>query len=244
MSYYSDNDDDLFDYEYKESETTHNFESSENVINLKEKINIRPDDIDLENIAGNLHNAKISISLAFHKAFTNFIDIISGEALAKTLSVTLDTLTNGDFSLLANFYKLEMQISRKMIFLQVSDQGLTIDEDNYSFIKAMNQVFNIDTDEFYVNNFFRASLNICEFSLQIDRAKYLSLSKKLQIPVNQFLFEDPYTTNEKNHLVDIESYRANNNERVLQEMVSQGLLQEISNFTGITPSLFTNEENQ
>lgn len=230
---YSENDDDLFDYEYVEDQKTIiEKEITSEVSEFQNKVNIDLNDADLESTSTNLHAGKIQFALAYHKAYENFVYETLPLSVAKSFTIILDTLTNGDYSLITRFYTLEMFISRKLLFLKLSHNALKETDSDFSFFAELGKILHLDVDQFYIDNFFNTTLNICEFSVNLDRAEYLTLSKKLGIPVNQELFESWENTNEDKHDVYFEDFKKNVVKRIFETNIEHGMLDEVSTIFG------------
>lgn len=240
---YSDNDDDLFDYDPNSStaesvsfKEESKFTSKELINNFKVAIE---NDSDITN-TGNLDSDKIRISNAYYGAYNRFITEIKRDSLAKSLVITLNSLTNNDFSLISMFYDLEMKISRRMLFIDLSNLTFTskLEVDSEvkkvyeGFIENVEKIFNIKFNEFYIETFYLSTVSISKHALNLDRAMYLSLSKKLQIPVKQVLFDDRNDMSESDHDVYLDSFKRTIDEMIHQELINNGLMDEIKTLFG------------
>lgn len=227
---FSDNDDDLFDYD-PDTKKTHVQSSQNEFLNNLHDVSTTEveDDID-----GNLDSAKVRVAHAYYGACERFITDINSQAGAKSLMIVLNKITNGDFLLMTSFYELEMKISRRMIFLELSLNAFKSKEDqnqesSESFIKIVKEIFNVSFTDFYVKTFFLSTINISMHALTLDRAQYLVLSKKLGIPVKQFLFEDVTNMTEEDHGVYFEDYKNEIEEHLTQFFLNEGILEELNN---------------
>jgi hypothetical protein len=247
MSSYASSDDDLFEYEYDEKEESKSSSSFVEDLNISSKIfkeNNSIDSLDLDSKSATLNGNKIRLSLAYNNAFCSFVSEVHSQSVAKSFVIVLDTLTNGDFSLISKFYDLEMTISRKMLFLDLSHRSLNMESLDSSFAEQIFKALDVTFSEFYLNNFYYSTLDICEFSLGIDRAEYLVLSKKLGIPVQQFLFEDFRTTDESQHTVYLEDFRKYKIDSMFTFLQENNLLEEISNMYGKNVKVVTSSEEE
>lgn len=243
MSTFSENDDDLFNYEYEESSLSNHSESSTNKVkDFNEKINLALDENDTDLTSGVIHPEKVQFALAYQKALHHFTDTIHAESLAKTFTITLNLLTNGDFILMQKFYALEMLIIKKMIFLDISHKAF-YNQDNITsqFISELANFLKINIDEFYINNFFKSSIEICEFSLKLNQAEYLTLSKKLGLPVQQALFNHFSALEDKDMKLFFEDFKSQQQTDVFKIMVENNLLEEIKNICGLEAKVEFNE---
>jgi hypothetical protein len=238
---YSDNDDDLFEYEYVETKTdsiNEAFKESSSELNdFQNKLNIDISESDIDDKGFNLHGRHIQLSLAYHKAYEQFVYETVPLSLAKSFTITLDTLTNGDFSLISKFYSLEMIISRKLLFLQLSFPALQQGPKYISILKEIGNVLKIEIDDFFIQNFFLTTLEICEFTIKLHQAEYLTLSKRLGIPVNQALFASWEEALETDHNVYLDAFKHDVSERILVSNIENGMLQEIANILGREPKI-------
>lgn len=248
MSSYTNNDDDLFEYEYDEAEETKiSSASSIEDINLSSKLFKETSGIDaleLDNKVATLNGNQIRLSSSYNQAFASFVNEVHPQAVAKSMVIVLDTLTNGDFSLISKFYDLEMFISRKMLFLELSHRSLDKDNIDQFILSEISKILSIQFTDFYLENFYYSTLDICEFSLGFDRAEYLVLSKKLGIPVQQFLFEDYKTLKESEHNVYIEDFKEYKTNSINQVLLENNLLQEISNLYARNVRIVTSSEEE
>jgi len=243
MSTFSENDDDLFEYEYDEKTTnTYSDLPTDKVKDFNEKINLALEDNDSDITSGVIHPEKVQFALAYQKALHHFTEVVNYESLAKTFTVTLNILTNGDFILMQKFYALEMLIVKKMIILDISHKAF-YDKDNVNsqFISELATFLKINIDEFYIENFFKSSIEMCEFSLKLNRAEYLTLSKKLGLPVQQALFNDYSSLEEKDMKVFFEDFRSQQQIDIFKIMVENNLLEEIKNICGLEAKVDFNE---
>lgn len=239
MSGFAGNDDDLFEYEYNpedEAKTestnpaTHTFTKGSSDAQLIDDLKHHFDHED--DHTGNLHNDKIRLAIAYHLALHNFVEETKVDALGKSISMALNTLTNGDFSLLKLFHETELRISRRMHFINLSHRAFDNTQSEESIAGAIQNIFNIDFTEFYVKTCYLASVRICEHAITMDRALYLSISKQLGIPVKQYLFDDPKNVDNTVHDIHLDDYVKKVNEEILQRLIENGLTQDLSDMFG------------
>jgi hypothetical protein len=233
MSNYVNNDDDLFDYDPEEDQSSpvsYNIEDapkSEFFDNIKDHL-----DHDLE-ATGNIDTGKFRLASSYQIALHNFVNDTKSEASAKTISIVLNTLTNNDFSLMLMFYETEMRISRRMLFLEISYRAFDKeDEDTVLSLHKIGKILNIEFSELYINTCFQSTWNITEHALKIDRALYLSLSERLGIPVKQYLFEDVLGANDSPHDVYLVDYNKDMNSMLTSIIMEGSFIEKLQELTG------------
>lgn len=227
-SYLSSNDDDLFDYEPEEDLTESTIRETDNGSTNKselfEKIRTNLDN-DLDTNDGNLDNAKVKLALSYHIAYAMFLSEINKDASAKSLHIVLDRLTNGDFTLVKAFYELEMKISRRLIFLDISRSALENKDTSDSFMEFVAKTIGVTFNDFYKATCYQSTWNITRHAINIDRAVYLTLSKKLGLPVQQSLFDDNF---KDDHPVGIDIFKNEVQKSLADTLLENGLLEEYS----------------
>lgn len=230
------NDDDLFEYEPEESTAKSTYSSIGNISSDNELINNIKSNLDIDiDPSGNLDSGKVQLALAYHMAYERFLEATSRDALSKGVHFVLDRMTNGDFPLLVLFYELEMKISKKMLLLNISKSNLIKDNDvakDGQFISLISSALKIDFTFTYVNTCYASTWNITEHSLKLDRAVYLTLSKKLEIPVKQYLFDDSLSAKYDEHQVHTHHYKDEIVEKVNNVLIEAGLVEELSQIIG------------
>lgn len=239
MSTFTGNDDDLFEYEYDPNNevksepintATHNFAKGSPNAQLIDDLKHHFDQDD--NQIGNLHTDKIRLATAYHQALHNFVEETKIDALTKSLTIALNTLTNGDFSLLRMFHETEMRISRRMHFINLSHKAFDNIQSEESIAGTIRNIFNINFTDFYVQTCYVSSVRICEYAIIMDRALYLTLSKQLGIPVKQYLFDDPKDIENNTHNVYLDDYEKTVNDDILQRLLENGLISNLSDIYG------------
>lgn len=233
MSNYSSSDDDIFDYEPDEEKVSISSSSTSNshFSNLENDVmnSIKSNLDEVESTS--LHGDKARFAIAFYAATAKFINVGQTQSYVKASRMVLDTLTNGEFSLLQTFYEYEIKISRKMGFLSIFGESF-IPEDKEAlpdFAKEVLEILNIDVNPVYINSCFKTVINITQHSLLIDRYIYKHLSAKLNIPVKEYLFVNPSEMNSNDHNVYLEDFHHDVYEKVYASLITSDLLSELSN---------------
>lgn len=237
-SYLSSNDDDLFDYEPEEDHTEPAISAVDSGPTSKSELyeNIKTNlDSDLDTSDGNLDNAKVKLALSYHIAYAMFLSEVNKDASSKSLHIVLDRLTNGDFSLIKMFYELEMKISRRLIFLDISYSALRDEDSKDSFVEFVAKTIGVTFNEFYKTTCYQSTWNITRHAINIDRAVYLTLSKKLGLPVEQTLFDDNF---KDDHPVGIDIFKNQVQAQLADVLLENGLLEEYSQLVG-QPAIVT-----
>lgn len=233
-NYPSGSDDDLFDYDPElEDDLKFSLNQSSDFINAEDniinKINGNLEDIesfvnDKSNVIGN----KAALALAFHETVEHFIYSSLPEGDLKSIKITLDNLTNGQYSLVNMFHRLEIRISKRMHFLSIFEKVFNDDTLPDFMVKTFKDVFKLDMTSFHIKTCYISSLSICNHALVIDRAIYKHLSKKLGIPVKQELFDPPTAMTVEDHKVDLFSYTKTVTNNIYKSMSQDGLLDELN----------------
>lgn len=233
MSNYSSSDDDIFDYEPDEekllvsSSSTSNSHYSTLENDVLNSIKNNLDEVESTPV----HGDKARFAIAFYAATAKFINVGENQSYVKASRMVLDTLTNGEFSLLQTFYEYEIKISRKMSFLSIFGDSFLIEDKETlpDFAKEVLDILNIDANLVYINSCFRTVINITQHSLLIDRYMYKHLSVKLNIPVKEYLFINPSEMNTDDHNVYLENFHYDVYEKVYASLITPDLLSELSN---------------
>lgn len=181
-----DNDDDLFDYDPEQEESTVKQNYSDNNSSFGEQIKSALNDI----VSDALDKDKFRLAAAFNISTQKFIDSVNEPAFSKTIRVVLDKLTNGDFTLLNLLHRSEMRISRRMDFLLLFKEFLSeevTDFTNNDIIKDIFGFLQIDATELYVKTCYQSTYRIVQHALEIDRALYKTLCRRLNLEPKQFL---------------------------------------------------------
>lgn len=245
MSKYADNDNDLFDYDPSLDTSTENtFSSTSSTKSNSELINSIKDNLnnDIENLTGNLAPNKYKFAASFNMAYHMFLHEPLQEATTKTISIVLNTLTNGDYNLMNIFYETEIKISRKIFFLELVDRAFDDGPEEENLLLQINKLLNIDMTDIYIYTCFRSTINICKHSLDLDKALYLALSKRLGIPVQQELFEPIETSAKKDHKVYLEDYKRDIMENINNQLIDAGVLDEVKNIFGSDVNIVLHHE--
>jgi len=191
---YLDNDDDLFDYDPDlEADSSKDYSYT----SFNEATKITSDDPDLD-LSSSLSVLKINLATAFHSATTNHFSEVERPSFEKAICVTLDKLTNGDFTLLHMFYRKEMLISQRITFLSMMDIVMSNPEDSDSpYSNFLIQLFskaNVNITDAHVPIFYGTCISIARHSLIVDQAIYRFLGQKLNLPLKEDLLNPEFSS--------------------------------------------------
>lgn len=193
---YIDNDDDLFDYDPEEessSPETYSPTSHKSVDNFLSDTKNLLEDIVLSDDADTVDQKKVKLILGFHQATHLYFSRQEQPAFLESISMTLDKLTNGDFSMLHMFHTKEALIFQRMKFIALIQAMLTPSEsDNISPLADLMKALQIDYTNNHIDIFYNTSLNISRHCLNVDRIIYSELAKKLNLSTKDYLFDDTY----------------------------------------------------
>jgi len=232
MSNYSSSDDDLFEYDPDQEASVSTTSSSNSSYSALENDVLKSIKNNLDEVeTGALHGDRARFAIAFYVATDKFINVGETQSYVKASRMVLDTLTNGEFSLLQTFYEYEIKISRKMAFLSIFENAFRADNENEipEFAKEVLDVLKIDINFLYMNACFKTVINIAQHSLLIDRYIYKHLSVKLNIPVKEYLFVNPSEMNAKDHNVYLEDFHRDIYQKIYETLITSDLLTELSN---------------
>lgn len=231
MSNYSSSDDDLFDYdpenEFVPSQSqsfSNDYSKLEN--NVLKSIKNNLDEVDLSPV----HGDKAKFAIAYYAATAKFFNVGETQSFVKASRMVLDTLTNGEFSLLQTYYEYEIKISRKMSFLSIFGDAFIPEEDELpNFAKEVLEILHIDITPLYINSCFKTVINLTQHTLMVDRYMYKHLANKLNIPVKDYLFINPADMDVQDHNVYLEDFHSDVYRKVYQNIITTDLLAELSN---------------
>jgi hypothetical protein len=234
----SSNDDDLFDYDpdLEQKPTANSFSSDEaNRSNFTSSENNLYNDIKnhlhdlIDTSDGILDGNKVKLATGFHEASYSYFNNINSEAMVKSVTVALDTLTEGGYSLLLMFHRLEMRISRRMHFLNLFEGLFVSSEISDNFIKSIFELLKVDINDLYIRSCYSSSIAICNHALRLDRATYRMLSEKLDIPVKECLFANPSDMkDDEDHKVGYSDFHDEVEKNINEMLFNSGLSKLVS----------------
>lgn len=234
MSNYIDNDDDLFDYDPEQDSQK---QSSSVNSDFTESVKDNFDSI----LTHNHQSDRNKLAIAFNISTQKFIESTNTESYNKSVRLVLDKLTNGDFTLLNLYHRLEMRIYRRMHFLSLFDELSTSDFPNNSIVKEVLEFLKVDFTDLYIKTCYQSTYNISLFTLSIDRAMYITLSNRLGIPVKQELFANPSDMDHDKIEVSLAEFEHSVLLNVYKSMMDNGLSEEISKLLGTNAKFLTHE---
>lgn len=235
-SYISGNDDDLFDYDPEEIPNTSNYTSSDQYHDLLN--DIKQNVISSED----LNTDKARLAIAFFQALHRFTEEPKAQSFQKSISLVLDNITKGDFSLIKKFYELEVSISRRMQFISLFSNSFdNVDIEN-DFAKELFKFLQIDITHTYLHACYRTLVHITNHALILDKFLYRSLSDRLSIPVQEYLFDDPSACASNDHPVYYDNYNSRVNDSIYRALATPEFIQYLSDQTESTVTFVTNDQ--
>jgi len=191
---YSQNDDDLFDYDpstEKEKQLIYNPVSdikSDNTLLSDLSRNIK--DNDDQTFDGNTE-IRIKLAEAILSSYDKWINNASSVAYFSTLNTMLDELTNGRFSVMYFYSTIEQKILRRInINTLIGESFIVKDGDNKDTLKQFLTKIGISYDGPYLSTYVGTLVRISNHILFREKAMYLSLAEKLQLPANPLVSQD------------------------------------------------------
>lgn len=198
MSFLSDNDDDLFDYEPSEDPVAdapvtsfrsntdpaaHSSDDQRFIDDLKNSVTAHHDD-DLDPIQGFINRGLSNFYSAFQDAIDTFVNKTGGDALYKSMHLMLDELTQGRFTLMQMFYHYEMRIARKIVLSNLFRNFFAQDQDEISpMLVELSGLLDIQISDQFYDASFKTTNNIFIHSLTMDLVMYRYLATKTGLPL-------------------------------------------------------------
>lgn len=191
---YSQSDDDLFDYDpsiEKPKEQLYNPVSD-----------IKSDNTLLSDLSRNIKNnddqtfdghteIRVKLAEAILGSYDKWINNASSVAYFSTLNTMLDELTNGRFSVMYFYNTIEQKILRRININTLIGESFIVKNDNTKdSLKEFLGKIGISYDGPYLSTYVGTLVRISNHILIRERAMYLSLSERLQIPCNPLISQD------------------------------------------------------
>jgi len=246
---YLDNDDDLFEYDPElEEESSH---SSDQLTSTKTNSKFEDfvskskvdDDLDLSSNEL-LDQAKLKLALAFHKATHHHFSSVESPAYHKAITLVLDKITNGDFSLIYMFYRKEALLAQRLIFLSMMDAiADTSKDDEENILSEILSHLNIKLTPLHIDLYYGTSIAICRHTLVVDRVIYQHLGEKLSIPTNEFIVDPNYNyslnPDPVSQIINTDIY-TKIFESITSSLADEGILEKLQETFGSSVRLFKN----
>jgi len=251
MTYFR-NDDDLFDYDPETDTDTEesvsdspqseqHFSSSSNknktledfISSAKEFIN----EISSTEISA-IDERKVKLATSFHDATALYHEKVQTPAYTKSVSIVLNTLTNGDFTKILMFNHKEALILQRLRYLSMMNKIFSQSNLDQSVIKELFEFMNVEYSVEHVQIFYSSSVNISRFCLNLDRLIYKYLGEKLNLPIKQELLDDTYINEPDKFFAQlntsvVDDYASQSYGSLYAEMANDGILQGLSNIYNI-----------
>ena len=183
------NDDDLFVED--ESKKSKNIADALR-IHLKDEHDI---DIEAKDLLSNVETVsnRARIAIALYEAAGRWSSESDGISFVKATHDALDSVTNGNFSKTAFFYKIELEIVQ-LNTIQAVLQALC--EGDLDSLKEFNEKLHLEIDSHFINVYWRTMLAIIAHLLDFKKTLYLAMSQELNLPQNPSVID--YEKNEGN----------------------------------------------
>jgi len=253
MTYLS-NDSDLFEYDPEEDISTPDLEEIKDNT-TKKKTNVDDFLSQHKDLLGVLQTSseqlldenKIRLATGLHAATSRFFAKIGPPTFDKSVSVVLDKLSNGDFSLINTYYRTEALIIQRLLFISLMNTILGLDsdeksEDSFS-VKNLLEALEFENVDDHIKIFYQTSLSICQHTLVHDRIVYQHLGDRLNMPVNPDLIDPHYSidiTKLNNPVVN--DYAENAYASIMTSIAQDGVLEKLKDTFGIQIGYYSNEK--
>jgi hypothetical protein len=201
QSSYSQDDDDLFSYDPSTEKIQEPVYSS--ISDIKSTDNTLLSDLS-KNIKNNddetfdgSTEVRVKLAEAILSSYDKWIASSSSVAYFSTLNIMMDELTNGRFSVMYFYNTVEQKILRRINVNTLI--GEAFDSKNHNGSETLKEFLakiGIAFDGPYLSTYVGTLLRISNHILVRERAMYLSLAEKLQLPPNPLIIQDSPDFNE------------------------------------------------
>lgn len=250
------NDDDLFDYD-PETDTdstsdsllqSETYTSSSNKNSTVESfISSAKQFIDEISVDDNspIDELKVKLAASFHSATAAYYQKAQNPSYIKSVSLVLNTLTNGDFSKIQMFNHKEALIIQRLRYLSMMNKIFSNSDADQNVLKELFDIMKVDYSFEHVQIFYLSSVNLSLFCLNVDRLIYKSLGEKLNLPIKQELIDDTYINEPDRFFSELndpisDEYISNMYASTFIDLANDGLLKDLSEFFNVPFNLRTN----
>jgi len=224
----SDNDDDLFSDSPKKT-----FSSSSRII----------EDIDLDNLPIKEEfqgSSNLKFSMAFMMACHHYMNSELPSALGKAVEVTLNRLTDNQFSKFLQITRTEQKIVGLSTILsvlkQVINEGKFLDDvtDEQHHLYLTFKSLNVNLNQEYIDVYFRPLFNTLTVSIALNQSYYVGLCADLGLePIQNLLDHYDDITDETADQISYTHYSNINRKDVYtQILLSESFNNHISQYFG------------
>jgi len=252
MDYINSDDDDLFDYDPEEevnendivenlsdSNQTKSQLSDDYVSTVKETL--KNTEIDTDD--GGVNRACIKLAEAFHNGTHHWIHQDENAApYFRTLSYTLNKLTNNDFSKIELFYHTEHILGRKILVDFLMREVFAVesekDDEKEGIQQMMKEMFDVDVSDFFMQIIYENLYILNKHSIMLDRILYTELAHSLDIPVIDGLFEDDPHLPQLHRALNYNTEFAHKRQKIINDLLTEEVMK------GYGGKLVVHEENQ
>lgn len=237
---YSDNDDDLFDYEPEDviTHTENNSSTTSQKLDNQLLTDIKDNFDDIED-KGSIKGLEARLGSAFLDAANFYVNsaIVNGHSFAARY--VLDEVSDGKFSLLEYFKTTEIKIIKMIEFTQLCESVL---KDENSFVSQIQDLVGITLSPLHISSVYQTHLKLTRHSLLLNRAIYLQLSEQLMMPVIMELFDDDCKTDDINY--SYSDLVSNIKSNIIKQYAHAGLLDKISEAFGSDVQLYQEDTQE
>lgn len=250
---YLDSDSDLFEYDPEEDISSPDLEEVKDQTNKQKPSveNFLAQHKELIEILQSsseqlLDENKIRLATGLHDATSRFFSKIESPTFDKSVSIVLDKLSNGDFSLIRNYYRVEALITQRILFINLMNSIVGDDQEEdskYFSVRTLLEALKFENVDEHIKIFYYSSLNICRHALTVDRIIYQHLGSRLGITVNPDLIDPHYSidiTNLNNPVIN--DYADNAYASILASISQQGVLEQLKDTFGMQIGFYSNEK--
>jgi hypothetical protein len=253
---YSQNDDDLFEYDpevdaedssaalqseaYSPSSSNKNKTIEDFISSAKQLV----DEISSDENSP-IDEEKVKLAASFHTATSAYYQKVQTPSYIKAISITLNTLTNGDFAKIQMFNHKEALIIQRLRYLSMMNKVFINADADENVVKELFDLLKIEYSLEHVQTFYLSSANISMFCLNLDRAIYKHLGKQLNLPIKEHLLDDSHIQDgdkyfdQLNDPVD-NDYISESYAFLFSAMANEGLLKDLSEIYNVPFDLVVN----
>ena len=140
-------------------------------------------DIDAKDLLTDVETTsnRARIAIALYEASGRWSNECNSISFLKASHDTLDSLTNGAFSKVTYFYKLELEIVQLHTIQSVLEALCSGD---FEALQSINEKLHIHIDSHFINVYWRTMLSIIAHLLEFKKQLYIAMGEDLNLPTN------------------------------------------------------------
>lgn len=178
---FAQNDDDIFQDDHQSSKKITDALSS----HIKSEHGMEIDSDILKDIVSD--NVRAKLVIAILEAAGKWDHQASKTAQIKAVHLVLDELTNNRFSKIYEYYRIEVILTQRKVISKVLKELVNGDAAD---LKEIKEKLNLDITTTFLITYLHTFARIIDYSIEKDRTIYKSLSKDLNLPVEQSVLYD------------------------------------------------------